>query len=136
MSDEELLAALDTTSLDPNAFHHRDHIRLAWLLLNRHSFALALGRFSEGLRRFTAAIGRPGLYHETITCAFVVLIHERMLSGQSWPGFEKANADLFAWNPSVLDRYYTPETLASDRARQVFVMPDRVEPSRAPRHRL
>ena len=33
--------------------------------------------------------------------------------------------DLLAWKPSALDRLYTPETLASDRARRVFVMPDR-----------
>jgi hypothetical protein len=125
MSDEELILALESGTLDPENFHHRDHIRLAWSLLKRDPFAAALARFSDGLRRFAAGIGKPGVYHETITCAFIVLIHERMQGGQSWEDFASANRDLFAWKPSVLDRYYTAETLASDRARRVFVMPDR-----------
>jgi hypothetical protein len=29
------------------------------------------------------------------------------------------------WNPSVLDRYYEKETLGSELARRVFVLPDR-----------
>ena len=126
MSDEELILALENGTLDPESFHHRDHIRLAWCLLQRDPFATALARFSEGLRRFAAGIGKPGVYHETITCAFIVLIRERMQEDQGWEEFAAKNGDLFAWKPSVLDRYYTPETLASDRARQVFVMPDRV----------
>ena len=125
MSDEELVLALENGTLEPENFHHRDHVRLAWCLLRRHPFASGLARFSDGLRRFAAGIGKPGVYHETITCAFIVLIHERMQEGQSWEEFSAATGDLFSWKPSVLDRYYTPETLASDRARQVFVMPDR-----------
>ena len=126
MSDEELVLALENGTLDAEHFHHRDHIRLAWCLLQRDPFVTALARFSEGLRRFAAGIGKPGVYHETITCAFIVLIGERMEDGQSWEEFAAKNDDLFAWKPSILDRYYMPETLASDRARQVFVMPDRL----------
>lgn len=36
------------------------------------------------------------------------------------------HADLLAWQPSILDRYYRAETLDSDRARRTFVMPDRL----------
>ena len=42
-----------------------------------------------------------------------------------WGEFARRNADLLVWSPSILDRYYEPETLASDRARRVFVLPDR-----------
>ena len=38
-------------------------------------------RFSEGLERFAAASGKPGLYHETITWAFLLLIGERLARG-------------------------------------------------------
>ena len=38
----------------------------------------------------------------------------------SWEVFSAANPDLFAWRPSILDRYYQPETLNSDLARRVF----------------
>lgn len=36
-----------------------------------------------------------------------------------------AHADLFDWKNSILLRYYRPETLHSDLARRIFLMPDR-----------
>ena len=92
-----------------------------------HPLPEALGRFCGGLRRFAESQGAPGLYHETITVAYLLLINER-LSGHDdldWDAFAAGNQDLLAWKPSLLDRLYTPETLASDRARRVFLMPDR-----------
>ena len=50
---------------------------------------------------------------------------------ESWDRFAAAHPDLLAWQPSILDRYYSPGTLSSARARRVFVMPDRVEPPSA-----
>lgn len=56
------------------------------------------------------------------------LVNER-LDGEgpegSWKELAARNADLFAWKPSILDRYYEAATLASDRARRTFVWPDR-----------
>ncbi|MBW8878426.1 MAG: hypothetical protein JF614_25990 [Acidobacteria bacterium] len=135
MTDAEFLARFEDCSLPNAAFHHRDHVRLAWLYLRRHSPLEALTRFADGLRRFATANGHPGLYHETITWAFLLLIRERMERGGaaagSWEEFAAANPDLLVWKPSVLDRYYQPETLGSELARRVFVMPDRA-PDRAP----
>jgi hypothetical protein len=76
----------------------------------------------------TARPRAPRLYHETITTACVLLINERIdrTATQDWPAFAAAHADLLTWKPSVLDRYYTPERLWSERARQTFLMPDRV----------
>jgi hypothetical protein len=47
-----------------------------------------------------------------------------MAEGETFEAFAARNPDLLAWNPSVLDRYYDRETLGSDRARRVFLMPD------------
>ena len=71
------------------------------------------------------------MYHETITIAFVLLISERLdsagaVSTLPWATFAEQHADLLEWNPSILERYYTPETLWSERARRTFVMPDRL----------
>jgi hypothetical protein len=109
------------------AFHHRDHVRLAWVYLRDAPGPAGLERFVTGLQRFAAAAGKPGLYHETITWAFLLIVRERMARtpAASFADFSAANPDLLAWNPSILDRYYRPETLASDLARRVFVMPDR-----------
>jgi hypothetical protein len=127
--DRKFLEAFEGGALPADAFHHRDHVRLAWLYLRRLPPAAALARFSDGLRRFAASIGKSGLYHETITWAYLLLIRERMERGpreEIWSEFAAANPDLLMWKPSVLDRYYRAETLASDLARRVFVLPDRV----------
>jgi hypothetical protein len=131
MNDCDFLAAFEAGTLPEGSFHHRDHVRAAWLLLREESPAAALGRFSAALKRFAAARGKTRLYHETITWAYVLLINERVQRGSrplGWEDFASANPDLLTWRPSVLDRYYTPETLESDLARRAFVLPDRVGP--------
>lgn len=138
MRDDELLAHFEDASLPAHQFHHRDHVHVAWLYLERLPVLAALDRFSAGLRAFAAANGKPGLYHETITWAFVFLIQERRqragaeASGESWEEFAARNADLLTWKPSILDRYYRKETLASDCARRAFVLPDRTSDAGAP----
>ena len=126
MTDDEFVRGFEGCVLASDAFHHRDHVRLAWIYLGRYPALEALARFVEGLKRFATFHSHPGLYHETITWAFLFLIHERMADapdGEAWEEFAARNPDLFAWKPSILDRYYDPETLRSDRARRVFVLP-------------
>ncbi len=128
MNDRDFLTAFEDGTLPEERFHHPDHVRAAWLLLREEAPAAALARFSGALKRFAAAKGRRQLYHETITWAYVLLINERVQRSGSrldWGEFAAANPDLLTWRPSVLDRYYTSETLGSDLARQVFLLPDR-----------
>ena len=129
--DHELVAAFEAGREPTGGFHHREHVRVAWYYLQHHALPDALVRFSTALRGFAAAQGKPGLYHETITTAYVLLINER-LDGDArklaWDLFAAHNADLLCWAPSVLDRYYQKETLKSDRARRTFVLPDRLAP--------
>jgi hypothetical protein len=126
MTDDQFIAAFEACSLGSQPFHHRDHVRLAWLYLHRYPPLEALHRFTEGLKRFAASKGHPGLYHETITWAYLFLIRERIAANEcaDWNAFAGSNADLMSWKPSILDRYYTEDTLASDRARRLFVLPD------------
>ena len=129
MTDSEFMGSFEDGTLPGSVFHHQDHVRLAWLYLARYPALEALARFAEGLKRFAAAQGHAGLYHETITWAYLFLIQERRAAtgAETWEEFAARNPDLLGWNPSVLDRYYDRETLFSDRARQVFVMPVQFE---------
>ena len=125
MNDAEFVQQFESCTLPPDAFHHRDHVRLAWLYLRRHPPLEALTRFTEGLKRFAASHGHHGLYHETITWSYLFLIRERMADEETWEDFAASNPDLLTWKPSILDHYYEKETLFSDRARRIFVLPDR-----------
>ena len=77
-ADRDFLAAFENGSLPAERFHHADHVRAAWLILGEESPAAALGRFSTALKRFAAAKNRIGLYHETITWSYVLLVYELM----------------------------------------------------------
>jgi hypothetical protein len=126
MTDDDFAQRFEDCTFPIADFHHRDHVRLAWVYLRRHPPLEALARFTTGLQRFAAFHGHPGLYHETITWAYLFLIHERMAdstSGEGWEEFAARHPDLVTWKPSILDRYYDPETLRSDRARRLFVLP-------------
>jgi hypothetical protein len=131
--EARLLEDFEAASLPEGSFRHRDHVHVAWLYLRRLPPAAALDRFAAGLKRYAAAKGKAGLYHETITWAYLLLIRERMErggAGQTFEEFAARNPDLLAWKPSILDSYYLEETLSSDLARRVFVLPDRRRSSR------
>lgn len=125
MTDAEFLDAFEACTLPAAEFHHRHHVRVAFLLFQREPFITAAGRFIVSLKRYAASLGSPGLYHETITWAYLVAIHERMSRSVTadWEAFAADNVDLF--DKSFLNRYYRPETLQSELAKRVFVMPDR-----------
>jgi len=112
----------------PGNFHHADHVRVAFAYVSDFPVLEAIARFSAALRRFAIAKGKPHLYHETITWAYLLLIHERMARNscaQEWEEFSERNPDLLVWKGGILERYYSQGTLGSDLARQTFVFPDR-----------
>ena len=134
MDDENLIRLFEAGEVPPGGFHHRDHVRVAWWYLRESPLPEALARFVAGLRRFADAQGKPDLYHATITTAYVLLIAERLDDGDrelDWDDFARRNPDLLTWRPSILARYYREETLASARAKRIFVMPDRLELTRS-----
>jgi hypothetical protein len=129
MTDEELIERFENCTVSGASFHHPDHVKVVWLYLRGNSVLKTLSRFSEGLKRLAMANGKPNLYHETITWAYVFLINERMKRNggeQSWVEFVGSNADLCDWNNSILKSYYQDDTLRSEVARRVFVFPDKL----------
>ena len=127
MTGDELIQQFEDGTTPPDAVHHADHVRLAFEYLYRYPALEALEKFSAALKRFAAAQGKPQLYHETITWAYLLLIRERMArAGRSrtWEEFAEGNPDLLIWKGGVLATLYRQETLDSDLARHTFVLPD------------
>jgi hypothetical protein len=123
LSIEEELEALETGALDPALFPHPEHVRLGYEMLGRYGFGEAVARFSRGLKLLSAKAGRPEVYHETITVAFLALIGERRAQDtyEDWPQFKVRNSDLL--DKRCLENWYGVEQLRSDLARRTFCLP-------------
>jgi hypothetical protein len=134
LDDRAFVEAFESGRLSPDLFHHRDHVRLAWIFLRRMPVLDALSRFSDGLKRYATSLGKADRYHQTITWAFLLLINERMARGEAatFEAFAADNADLLTWSPSVLSAYYREETLTSPLARRTFLLPDRLQEELGP----
>lgn len=104
----------------------RAHVRAAWHCLRQAPFPEALVRFSRALRQFATQQGQTSKYHETITVAYAALIADRLHETPllEWEAFAARHPDLLVRQPSMLTSYYTPDMLASQRARTTFVLPD------------
>jgi hypothetical protein len=128
LTDDEFIARFEDCSLEPELFHHREHIRVARIYLLKCGPIEGLARVCNGIRRYASSLGKADRYHETITWAYVLLVQERISAAspdQTWSEFVAANDDLLDWRRSILGKYYRDETLRSDRARRVFLLPDR-----------
>ena len=124
---EDLFDRFVDTSLPSDQFHHQQHVQVAWMFIQKYGMPQALAEFSTAIKRFADAKGATGLYHETITWAFLLLIAERQArtNPRNWGEFAEAHPDLLVWKPSILERYYSSEILKSDLDRKVFLFPDR-----------
>ncbi len=104
-------------------------MRVAFAYVSEFTLPEALVKFCGALKRFAMLKGKPQLYHETITWAYLFLIAERLARGVkavSWEDFAERNQDLLVWKSGILERYYSQATLDSALARERFVLPDRL----------
>lgn len=130
MTDEEFARAFEAGSVTPEAFDHLAHVRVAWVYLRESaSEEEALARMRAAIRRFAAAAGASGKYHETITVLWM-----RLLADVKAGGSAGELADVLRTYPALADkdlplRYYSRERLFSDEARAAWVEPDR-QPAR------
>jgi hypothetical protein len=123
LGDDQFLEAFHSCSLRTSEFRHADHLRLAWLHLEREPFDTALERVRCGIQAFAKHHNLSGLYHETITTAWMHLLATH--SESSFEEFLTANESRLSSN--LLHCFWTPERLASRDAQSRWVPPDRQE---------
>ena len=124
-SDEDFLRAFEDLSFPADFFHHREHIRVAWLYLKSSDATRAAERMSEGIRRFANHHGATQKYHHTLTLAWMRLVAAALVEtpeGYSFEQFLAAYPQLK--DTKLLDRYYSKELLQSAPAREGWVGSD------------
>ena len=124
MTDQDFIDAFVAGHLAPQGFDHRAHLRAACLLLRVQPFLEACMAMRDGLQALAARLGKPDLYHETVTVAFMALVAARMpADAEDSDSFVTRHPELC--QRGLLDAWYSPTLLASGAARKTFVMPDR-----------
>ena len=120
MTDAEFARAFETCELPPDNFHHRDHIRLAWIFLQRYG-AEAGAQIAISIRRYAAHLGKSDKYHETVTQAWMRLV--AAAGATSFEALTEAHPELL--DKAFLNEFYSDAALQSAAAREKFVEPDR-----------
>jgi hypothetical protein len=123
LNDADFLAGFEACTL--SEFHHRDHLRVTWLLVRRDGHAGAKASIEAGIKRFARSHGRADKYHQTMTEFWVDAVAHLIAQGKAYDSFDQF---LTQW-PQVLDttlpfRHWTREAIMDGVARSRWVPPD------------
>jgi hypothetical protein len=125
LSDDAVLQAFENCRLDPAKFHHDDHIRLAWLCVQRYGAREAETKLLDGLRRFAQRAGVPQKFMYTTTIAWARLVAAAQTTSPGPNNFSvwiESHAELL--DRQLLARHYSPGRLETEEARTGWVEPD------------
>ncbi len=123
MTARRMLQEFETHDLDPAIFNHRAHVQMGWGMLRKYEFLEATLKYAHNIHAIATKAGAGKKFNMTITIAFMSLIAERMDTdgGDDFDLFLMQNQDLLS--KDLMAQWYPPETLKSDQARKLFLMP-------------
>jgi hypothetical protein len=75
LSDEEFAGAVEECTLNPEAFNHEAHLRLAWVLIRRHGLSKATELLCCQIERFDRVYGNGRKFDRELTETAARLIH-------------------------------------------------------------
>jgi len=125
-SVSEVVQAFEERRIVGSSLSHREHVMIGWHYARTRPAPQALAELARGIQELAVALGKDGLYHETLTWAWFALIRERVErvgTEASWEEFATASEDLLSG--AAIAALYDRETLDSPLARRVFLLPGR-----------
>ncbi len=124
-SDQDFREAFESLRIPNEMFHHREHIRLAWVYSRHFPQEQALARMVQGIQAFAKHHGAASKYHHTITVAWMRLVWHAARPAPPAPDFNTfAAAHPHLFNPRLLEDFYSIARLQSDAARHAWFEPD------------
>jgi hypothetical protein len=128
IDDGGLMAAFEKGLLQPEWWNHRAHVRVAFAYARQCDLNAALAQMRAGLLALNAAHAVPDSadrgYHETITVAFMRLIHAACRNQTFASSAEFCDRHPELMKKDALFHYYSRERLTSPEAKAAFVEPD------------
>jgi hypothetical protein len=122
----EVVRKFESCEYEPDDFKHRLHLTVALVYLLDSTYAVALERMRQGLRRFVEHHKLSGVYHETLTVFWVRRVLAFVEQSDRTRGLTTlANElnDACADSRMVFD-YYTKARIESDKARAYWLDSD------------
>jgi hypothetical protein len=127
--DETLLTQFEATTWPLTEWHHRQHIKIAYLYLRQHPFEVAAQKMRAGLLAYNAANHVPdGLdrgYHETMTQAWMRLVYLTLCEfgpSESADAFVDKHTQLLSKRALLF--FYSRDRIMSAEAKRQFIEPD------------
>jgi hypothetical protein len=129
MTDEEFLKQFESCAWPLEGWHHREHVKVAYLYLLKHSLDEAIARIRAGIRAYSSFHNVPegpaAGYHETMTQAWVRLVH---LTLCEYGPAESADT-FFEQHPQLSQKknlrlFYSRDRFMSPEAKREFLEPD------------
>jgi hypothetical protein len=126
MTDDEFLATFERAGFGAHEFRHRDHLRMAYLYVQRLGAATAEERVCAGVLHLATAHGHIAKYNDTLSRAWVRVVALAMAATHG-ASFE----ELLAAHPHLLDKHlllahWSRTVLFGPGARAGWVAPDRL----------
>jgi hypothetical protein len=129
LNDAEFLQQFESAAWPYAEWHHRQHIKVAYLYLRRLSIEAASVHIRERIKAYNAAkqVKESPLsgYHETMTQAWLRLVYFTLCEygpAEHAESFYEQHPQL--WGVKVLRFYYTKERFTSAEAKAEFLAPD------------
>jgi hypothetical protein len=129
MTDEEFLRQFEAGRLPLEQWHHKEHIKVAYLYLRKLPFDEAVAQIRKQIKAHNAAQGvkesPTSGYHETMTKAWLQLVELTLKEygpAESADAFYEQSPQL--WQTKTLRLFYSKELFMSPRAKVEFVQPD------------
>ena len=125
MDDNDFLRAFFGGWRREERFGHYEHLRLAWLVVERHGPEPAADIVGEGIRRMASAQGKAALYNDTITRFWIrLLAHVRDARAPLGNVDEAIAAVPMLADKNIVLRHWSRTALFGPDARARWVEPD------------
>jgi hypothetical protein len=129
MNDDAFIQQFEACSFPFDQWHHRAHVKLAYLYLTRYGFDTAATKLRNGIRAYNAAHNVPDQpasgYHETITQFWLRIVETTVQQYGQRPSAD----GFFDFHPQLSQKknhrlFYSPGLFMSPKAKREFVGPD------------
>jgi hypothetical protein len=128
MDDRALWDAFSESRLPADRWTHREHLRVAWMFLERHPLDEAHLLMRVGIIRLNAfheLVETPARgYHETLTRVWLALIARLRATASERTSDAFVEAHSASLSRDAVLSHYSRERIMSVRARSIFVEPD------------